>query len=84
MPNPGNDFWKLIGAVLNQTFAGLSYGDKIELLKANRIGLCEAFQTCVRPGSMASDMTEHELNDFEALKTLAELQVDLLQRAGGG
>lgn len=30
--NPGNDFWKLIGAVLNQTFAGLSYGDKIEFL----------------------------------------------------
>ena len=69
--NPGNDFWKLIGAVLNQTFVGLSYEDKIELLKANRIGLWDAFQTCVRPGSMDSEITEHELNDFESLKSIA-------------
>jgi TDG/mug DNA glycosylase family protein len=69
--NPANDFWKLIGSVLNQTFTGLSYEDKIELLKANRIGLWDAFRTCVRPGSMDSDITEHELNDFEMLKNIA-------------
>jgi hypoxanthine-DNA glycosylase len=69
--NPGNDFWKLIGAALNQPFTGLSYGDKLELLKANRIGLWDAFQTCVRPGSMDSDITEHELNDLETLKSIA-------------
>jgi TDG/mug DNA glycosylase family protein len=69
--NPGNDFWKLIGAVLNQTFTGLSYEDKIELLRANRIGLWDAFQTCVRPGSMDSEITEHELNEFTTLKAIA-------------
>ena len=69
--NPGNDFWKLIGAVLNQTFTGLSYEDKLELLKANRIGLWDAFQSCVRPGSMDSDITGHDLNDFETLKNIA-------------
>ena len=27
--NPGNDFWKLIGVVLNQTFEGFSYEEKL-------------------------------------------------------
>ena len=69
--NPGNDFWRLIGAVLNQTFEGFSYEEKLGLLRDNRMGLWDAYQTCVRPGSMDSDITEQELNDFEALKSVA-------------
>ena len=68
--NPGNDFWRLIGAVLNLTADGLSYKDKLELLKANRIELWDAYHACVRPGSMDSDITEQELTDFEALKSV--------------
>ena len=49
--------------MLNRTFEGLSYEEKVELLKGSRIGLWDAFQTCVRPGSMDSDITEHEFND---------------------
>jgi TDG/mug DNA glycosylase family protein len=69
--NPGNDFWKLVGAALNQNLDGLSYEDKLELLKANRIGLWDAFHSCIRPGSMDSDIAEQELNDFETLKSIA-------------
>ena len=35
------------------------------------MGLWDAYQTCVRPGSMDSDITEQELTDFEALKSVA-------------
>ena len=69
--NPGNDFWKLVGTALNKSLDGLSYEDKLELLKANRVGLWDAFHTCFRPGSMDADITERELNDFSALKGLA-------------
>jgi hypoxanthine-DNA glycosylase len=69
--NPGNDFWKLVGAALNQTFEGFSYEEKLGLLRDNRMGLWDAYQTCVRPGSMDSDITEQELTDFEALKSVA-------------
>src|ERR1700676_4785820 len=60
--NPSNDFWKLIGAALNQKLNGLSYEHKVESLRANRIGLWDAFQTCVRLGSMDGNITGQELN----------------------
>ena len=69
--NPGNDFWKLVGAALDKSLDGLSYEDKLELLKGNRIGLWDAFHTCFRPGSMDGDITETELNDFQSLKSVA-------------
>ena len=69
--NPGNDFWKLLGAALNQTLVGLPYEAKIECLKASQIGLWDAYHSCVRPGSMDDDIAEQELNDFDSLKGLA-------------
>jgi hypoxanthine-DNA glycosylase len=69
--NPSNDFRKLVGAALNQNLDGLLYESRIALLKANRIGLWDAYQSCVRPGSMDSDITEQEMNEFESLKNIA-------------
>jgi len=69
--NHGNDFWKLVGAAVNQTLEGLPYANKLELLKANRIGLWDAYHTCIRPGSMDGNITDQELNDFERLKSIA-------------
>lgn len=56
---------------MNQNFDGLSYERRLELLKVNRIGLWDAYQNCVRPGSMDTDITEPELNDFTILKSIA-------------
>lgn len=69
--NPGNDFWKLVEAALNQTLVGLPYEAKIECLKTSRIGLWDAYHSCVRLGSMDDGITEQELNDFGRLKNLA-------------
>jgi len=69
--NPGNDFWRLVGAALGESLDSLSYEDRLELLKANRIGLWDAFHTGLRPGSMDADITEAELNDFTVLKERA-------------
>lgn len=70
--NRGNDFWKLVGAALKQNFEGQSYEARVELLKARRIGLWDAYRYCVRPGSMDKDITEKALNDFSILKSLAQ------------
>lgn len=67
--NPSNDFWKLIGAVLNRNVVTLSYERRVETLKNCGIGLWDVYHYCVRPGSMDEDITESELNDFRALKT---------------
>lgn len=69
--NPGNDFWKLVGAALSKSLDGLSYEDKLELLKANRIGLWDVYHSGVRLGSMDKGITDAEFNDFTVLKRLA-------------
>ena len=69
--NPSNDFWKLIGESLDVSFVNLPYDAKIELLKANRIGLWDAYHSCIRPGSMDENITEQELNNFETLENTA-------------
>jgi hypoxanthine-DNA glycosylase len=67
--NPSNDFWKLIGQVLNQNIVALSYEGRVEALKKDGIGLWDIYHRCVRPGSMDKDITESELSDFDTLKT---------------
>jgi hypoxanthine-DNA glycosylase len=69
--DPRNDFWKLIGAVLDRSFDGLAYTDKLALLRANGIGLWDAYHSCIRPGSMDANITEAELNDSSVLRELA-------------
>ena len=69
--NPSNDFWKLVAAALSKPFDGLLYKDKLDLLKAHRIGLWDAYHSCVRPGSMDGNITDQEFNDFESLKSIA-------------
>jgi hypoxanthine-DNA glycosylase len=61
----------LVGAALGKSLNSLSYEDRLELLKANRIGLWDAFHIGFRPGSMDADITEAELNDFAVLKGAA-------------
>ena len=67
--NPSNDFWKLIGQVLEQNVVPLSYERRIETLKEFGIGLWDIYHHCFRPGSMDKDITESELNDFKMLTT---------------
>jgi double-stranded uracil-DNA glycosylase len=67
--NPSNEFWKLIGQVLNQNVVTLSYERRIATLKKCGIGLWDIYHHSFRPGSMDKDITESELNDFGTLKT---------------
>jgi double-stranded uracil-DNA glycosylase len=69
--NPKNDFWNLLGAVLKQNLAGVPYKAKIAILKAQKVGLWDAFRAGCRPGSLDKNITDKELNDFEVLKEIA-------------
>ena len=69
--NPGNDFWKILGAVLNEELADAPYETRIQKLLQHRIGLWDVYHSCVRPGSMDKDIGENEPNDFAILKVTA-------------
>jgi len=81
--NSNNDFWKLVGAAVNQNLEGLLYNDKLELLKVHRIGLWDAYHACFRPGSMDKDIRDQEPNDFAVLKSIAP-SIRLICFNGGG
>lgn len=51
--HPRNQFWHLIGAVINQTdLAGLPYAERLALLGQAGIGLWDVIATAVRRGSL--------------------------------
>jgi hypoxanthine-DNA glycosylase len=69
--DPRSDFLEACRSSDEPDLHGLSYVDKLELLKPNRIGLWNAYHACLRPGSMDKDITEKEPNDFTVLKGMA-------------
>jgi len=53
--NPRNQFWALIGAVIERNdLPGLAYSDRLDLLAARGIGLWDVFTSASRRGSLDS------------------------------
>ncbi len=61
--HPRNQFWKIMGTILDFS-PEIPYKDRLKILKQNRIALWDTCHSCIRPGSMDSDIRELELNDF--------------------
>ena len=64
--NKQNQFWKLMYDVFETDF-DLNYENRLLFLKENKIALWDVFQTCVRKGSLDSNIQNAEVNDFEKL-----------------
>ena len=64
--HPRNLFWEFMGELFG---AGreLPYEERLAGLRDNRIALWDVAHSCVRPGSLDSNMSAVEANDFEAL-----------------
>ncbi len=64
--HPQNAFWPIMGALLG--FApDTPYLERLEILKARKIALWDVLESCVRPGSMDSDIEGEIPNDFKTL-----------------
>lgn len=65
---PQNAFWRIMGALFG---AGPEhpYATRLALLNAHGVGLWDVVASCVRPGSLDSNirMRDVEVNDFSAL-----------------
>jgi len=62
--HPKNLFWKIMGSLLNFEHEKTPYAERLEILKQNKIALWDVTHSCIRPGSMDSDIKHAELNDF--------------------
>jgi hypoxanthine-DNA glycosylase len=65
--HPRNQFWRLIGAVLNDELVSLPYPARLQRLAQHRVGLWDVIAACQRKGSLDSAIREAQAVDFSQL-----------------
>lgn len=65
--HPQNQFWRLMGAILDEPLATLPYEDRPQVLLQHRIGLWDVYSGCERSGSLDSAIRQGELNPLPRL-----------------
>jgi hypoxanthine-DNA glycosylase len=73
--HPRNGFWPLIGGVLDEHLAALSYPERLERLKARGVGLWDVIASAQRSGSLDAAIKSPEAADLRGLiQDLPELR----------
>ncbi len=73
--HPQNQFWRLIGGVIDADLAALPYEERLGRLLAAHIGLWDVIETAVRPGSLDAAIRGHRANPLaELTATLPDLR----------
>ena len=65
--HPTNQFWRLVGAVIEQPLAALPYDARLAALHAARVGLWDVIRTAERRTSSDSLIRDAEAHDLAAL-----------------
>ncbi|MDR1850274.1 MAG: DNA-deoxyinosine glycosylase [Zoogloeaceae bacterium] len=65
--HPKNQFWPLLAAIMQEPLPELDYAERIERVRAHRIGIWDVYRSCVRPGALDADIRAGTANDFPAL-----------------
>ena len=68
--HPRNQFWKLLGAVLDEPLADLPYEARLQRLLSRHVGLWDALAGCEREGSLDAAIRRPQANDHLLLKDL--------------
>ena len=64
--HPQNQFWRIIFHLFNENYTS-DYGEKLQVLKRNKIALWDVIDTCERKGSLDSEIRNEETNDIRQL-----------------
>jgi len=65
--NPRNQFWRLIGAVIDVDLVPLPYDERLATLLRHRVGLWDVVGSALRPGSLDGAIRAHEANPLAEL-----------------
>jgi hypoxanthine-DNA glycosylase len=68
--HPRNQFWALLGAVLDEALAGMPYEARLQRLLSHHIGLWDVLAGCERQGSLDAAIRRPQANDHTLLKDL--------------
>ena len=73
--HPQNRFWHLVGAAIEVDLPALAYPDRVNALRAHRIGLWDVFASAKREGSLDAAIREPQANALgELTATLPALR----------
>lgn len=65
--HPTNQFWRLLGEVVDRPFANLPYDDRLAALREAKVGLWDVIRSAERHMSSDSLIREAEAHDLAAL-----------------
>lgn len=65
--HPTNQFWRLVGEVIDRPLTALAYADRLTALREARVGLWDVIRTAERQTSSDSLIREIEAHDLSAL-----------------
>ena len=65
--HPTNQFWRLVGAVIDRPLAAMDYEARLAALRKARIGLWDVIRTAERQSSSDSAIREVEAQDLASL-----------------
>jgi hypoxanthine-DNA glycosylase len=69
--HPGNQFWALLGRLIDEPLAELSYRERLPRVLAHRVGIWDVYGACQRQGSADSAIRNGQPNPFSELLGLA-------------
>ena len=69
--HPQNQFWRLVGAAIDEPLADMGYERRLRTLLEHRIGLWDVIGACSRRGSLDSDIRNPRHNDFARVTGIA-------------
>ena len=65
--HPRNQFWPIIGRLLACDLLALPYEQRLQAAKDGRIAIWDAIDSCVRPGSLDSNIEQADVNKLSEL-----------------
>ena len=65
--HPTNQFWRLVGEVIDRPIAALPYAERLTALRAARVGLWDVIHSAERRTSSDGDIREARPHDLTAL-----------------
>jgi hypoxanthine-DNA glycosylase len=69
--HPRNQFWRILGEILDEPLASLAYADRLGRVLVHRVGIWDVYAACRRTGSLDSQILAPQSNDLASLPRLA-------------
>ncbi|MEO8536009.1 MAG: DNA-deoxyinosine glycosylase [Betaproteobacteria bacterium] len=69
--HPRNHFWPILGAILGEPLADLSYADRLSRLRARRIAIWDTIIACERAGSLDAAIRNAEHGEITRVRRVA-------------